>query len=327
MKKLVNLFMVMLIFMMVTACGINESVLLEEMLEPVAPSENNSETDAEDNQPSVEDSQEVTSDSVSAEEEISDSESVPEGEISEESESVSAESSADEQFEQEFAQMKYYEEEGVRNNALFGQFLDGEVTALSYETKENWFCKDFYKDAYENYYHNLYGVHIFSEDLNGDGVKELLLLVLYASDGGNLYVFREDAGTLKAWEVFEDFVWMRVGNLYLHENGMIESHSGYGAGHSFYKYNDNGQLELLLFDYYTSNSVEGGTEYRDTVYVYENNVQVNQLDTVIFMADNSDEMIFRVGNEEINAEMNRMVKELKESSPVAREFYQHHWED
>lgn len=326
MKKIVNLFMVMLVLMMVTACGSDERVVQEEVTEQVVASENDSEADIENNQANMENSQEVTSDSVSAGEETSDSVSVPEDEIPEESESALAEPSEDEEFAKELAEMRIYEEEGVRDNALFAGFLDGEVTALTYETNEAWYCSDYYKDASEKY-HKLYGVQIFSGDVNGDSAKELLLLIYHTPSDGNLFVFHEENGTLKAWEVFEDFMWHRYGCYYLHENGMIHGHSGYGVGRSFYKYSDAGELQTLLWDYYTSTDIEGGDRYDNTLYIYENNVLVRQLDTAYTMEDGSDVITYVVGSEELQAEINSIVKEMKESSPVLREIHMAQWED
>jgi len=222
--------------------------------------------------------------------------------------------------------MQIVEEEGVRDNALFSDFLDGKITALTYETNEAWYCKDFYKEVSVKY-HKLYGAQFLSGDVNGDGAKELLMLLYYRPDDGDLYVFHEENGSLKAWEVFEDFMWMRYGGYYLHENGMIEGHSGYGVGHSFYKYTDAGELQTLLWDYYTSSRIEGGDRYDNTLYIYENNVLVRQIDTAYTVEEGSEELVYVVGSKELQDEINSIVQELDESSPVVREIYMAHWED
>ena len=222
--------------------------------------------------------------------------------------------------------MQIVEEEGVRDNALFSDFLDGKITALTYETNESWYCEDFYKEVSVKY-HKLYGAQFLSGDVNGDGAKELLMLLYYRPDDGNLYVFHEENGSLKAWEVFEDFMWMRYGGYYLHENGMIEGHSGYGVGHSFYKYTDAGELQTLLWDYYTSSRIEGGDRYDNTLYIYENNVLVRQIDTAYTVEEGSEELVYVVGSKELQDEINSIVQELDESSPVVREIHRARWED
>lgn len=204
--------------------------------------------------------------------------------------------------------------------------MDGKITALTYETNEAWYCKDFYKDANVKY-HSLYGTQILSGDVNGDGAKELLMLMYHTPEDGNLYVFHEENGNLKAWEVFEDFMWMRYGGYYLHQNGMIEGHSGYGVGHSFYKYSDAGELQTVLWNYYTHSDIEGGTRYDNTLYIYENNVLVRQLDTAYTVEEGSEEVVYVVGNKELQDEINSIVQELDESSPVVREIHIARWED
>ena len=205
-------------------------------------------------------------------------------------------------------------------------FLDGKITALTYETNEAWYCEDFYKEVSVKY-HKLYGAQFLSGDVNGDGAKELLMLLYYRPGDGDLYVFHEENGSLKAWEVFEDFMWDRYGGYYLHENGMIEGHSGYGVGHSFYKYTDAGELQTVLWDYYTSSRIEGGDRYDNTLYIYENNVLVRQIDTAYTVEEGSEELVYVVGSKELQDEINSIVQELDESSPVVREIHKARWED
>ena len=114
---------------------------------------------------------------------------------------------------------------------------------------------------------------------------------------------------------------------YLHQNGMIEGHSGYGVGHSFYKYTDAGELQTVLWDYYTSSRIEGGDRYDNTLYIYENNVLVRQIDTAYTVEEGSEELVYVVGSKELQDEINSIVQELDESSPVVREIHKARWED
>ncbi len=330
MKKLVYLFVAVMLLSILAGCQKDKGFTQESMgensaiSEMVASEDESGDENANDGENTSDaEIMSVTinpSDTEKLSEEVSASED-------EKTETVTGnESSEDAQFAKELAEMQIIEEEGVRDNALFGDFLDGKITAITYETDENWYCKDFYKDASVKYY-GLYGTQIFSGDVNGDGTKELLMLIYYTPTDGSLYVFHEENGNLKAWEVFEDFMWMRYGGYYLHENGMIEGHSGYGVGHSFYKYSDEGELQTLLWDYYTHYDIEGGIRYDNTLYIYENNVLVRQLDTAYTVKDGSEELVYVVGSKEIQDEINSIVQELEESSPIAREIHIAQWEE
>ena len=330
MKKLIYLFVAVMILSILAGCQKDAGNTQESISQNPAVSETVVSEDASDvenandmaNTSAAETMSETinTSDTEKVSEEVSTSED-------EESETdTDNENSEEEEFAKELAEMQIVEEEGVRDNALFSDFVDGKITALTYGTNESWYCKDFYKEVSVKY-HKLYGAQFLSGDVNGDGAKELLMLLYYRPGDGDLYVFHEENGSLKAWEVFEDFMWDRYGGYYLHENGMIEGHSGYGVGHSFYKYTDAGELQTVLWDYYTSSRIEGGDRYDNTLYIYENNVLVRQIDTAYTVEEGSEELVYVVGSKELQDEINSIVQELDESSPVVREIHMARWED
>ncbi len=330
MKKLIYLFTAVMLLSVLAGCqkdggtteeGVDVNPAVSETVVSEDASDVESTNDIESGSDAEEMSEEInTSDTEKISEEVNTSED-------EKTETVTdSENSEEEEFAKELAEMQIVEEEGVRDNALFNDFLDGKITALTYETNEAWYCEDFYKEVSVKY-HKLYGAQFLSGDVNGDGAKELLMLLYYRPGDGDLYVFHEENGGLKAWEVFEDFMWDRYGGYYLHENGMIEGHSGYGVGHSFYKYSDTGELQTLLWDYYTNSRIEGGDRYDNTLYIYENNILVRQLDTAYTVEEGSEELVYVVGSKELQDEINSIVQELDESSPVVREIHMARWED
>ncbi len=330
MKKLIYLFVAVMILSILAGCQKDEGNTQESKSENLTVSETVVSEDASDFENTNDMANTSAAETMSETTNTSDTENVSEEVSTSEDEESETDTdngnSEEEEFAKELAEMQIVEEEGVRDNALFSDFLDGKITALTYGTNESWYCEDFYKEVSVKY-HKLYGAQFLSGDVNGDGAKELLMLLYYRPGDGDLYVFHEENGSLKAWEVFEDFMWDRYGGYYLHENGMIEGHSGYGVGHSFYKYSDAGELQTVLWDYYTHSDIEGGTRYDNTLYIYENNVLVRQLDTAYTVEEGSEEIVYVVGSKELQDEINSIVQELDESSPVVREIYMAHWED
>lgn len=141
----------------------------------------------------------------------------------------------------------YLEDEGVRDNPVFAAFIDKEITAYDAETEKN-------KDIYECFREcailpseeipPVFGIHYMSEDLDGDGNDELLVLLQWYYADGDLLVFHEANGELYQWETWDDFLWMRMMSIEYYGNGIFSQ--GGGGGDIFGYYNEEGKIEYIV---------------------------------------------------------------------------------
>ncbi len=209
--------------------------------------------------------------------------------------------------------VSYSIDEEVKENELFMQFIDGEISAYekveetvvsnegtedeSSDTEDeiadvqvNIYEKEVtvadvyneYRTSYPVYYVDAFWyaideVRYTMQDLDADGRAELLMLVSYGDHVEDLHVFHVENGKLYRWETMEDI--RRSGNateLYFYENGMIGFVGKEDA--TYMQYNEDGDIELtLVID--TGRRPNGEFEFNRIyfiaykVIVYENGVQ------------------------------------------------------
>lgn len=194
--------------------------------------------------------------------------SINEQETSIESSSINEEESTDFIF--------YLKNEKVDEIEEFSDFLSERTTAYDNKQQEEQYLTDFYNEFIEKRY-NIFAIEIEAEDINGDEKDELLIIVMYTLDQGDLYVFHEQDGRLYVWEILEDFFTPRSGEVYLLKNGTFEFFGGYGYGHFFKRYNAKGEVEDVLRYYYNSYPWEEEIRYDYAITIYEQGVSVKEL--------------------------------------------------
>ncbi|MBD5536742.1 MAG: hypothetical protein HDQ99_14015 [Lachnospiraceae bacterium] len=172
----------------------------------------------------------------------------------------------------------YLEDEGVRDNPVFAAFIDKEITAFDAETEKN-------KDIYECFREcailpsreipPVSGIHYMSEDLDGDGKDELLVLLQWNDTDGDLLVFHEADGELYQWETWDDFLWMRMSSIEYYGNGIFSQ--GGGAGDIVGRYNAEGKIEYIV-DYGTWQVQEEGEWItKNSLVVYKDGMEEKTL--------------------------------------------------
>lgn len=201
----------------------------------------------------------------------------------------------------------------VKDNELFMQFIDGEISAYerveetvvsnqgtedessdaedeNADVQVNIYEKEVtvadvyneYRTSYPVYYVDAFWyaideVRFTMQDLDADGRAELLMLVGYGDHVEDLHVFHVENGKLYRWETMEDI--RRSGNateLYFYENGMIGFVGKEDA--TYMQYNEDGDIELtLVID--TGRRPNGEFEFSGIYFIaykaiiYENGVQ------------------------------------------------------
>lgn len=187
---------------------------------------------------------------------------------------------------------EFVEEEGVRETDIFADFIDGNLEA--HDENRGWdmsaadYC-EMYVEEYDC--DNLHAVQFYAEDLDNDNVKELLMLVLYHPDEGDMLVFHSDKEGLTAWEPMENFFHMRVGDVYLLEDGTFEFFGGYGVGRCFKRYTQDGKTETLWEHFYWSTPTEDnaggkqGNVYSDELRIYRDGVEEQYLECSVAVYD------------------------------------------
>lgn len=215
----------------------------------------------------------------------------------------------------------YLRDEKVNEIAVFSDFLNGKVSAYDIKQQNELYCIDYYVEFMEEH-HGISAIEIVAEDINEDGKRELLIILMYTPDQGDLYVFHEQDGRVYAWEVLENFFTMRVGEVYLLENGTFEFFGGYGQGHFFKRYNADREIEDVLNYYYNSYPYEGEIQYDYVLTTYEQGVPTKELKySMIAPADKlPDEGELSSGTREEQEECNRILDEFCAQSERVRWF-------
>lgn len=224
--------------------------------------------------------------------------------------------------EEEITDAVYYlRDEKIDEIAAFSDFLDGQVSAYDHKQQKELYCIDYYEKFMEEHL-GISAIEIAAEDINEDGKCELLIILMYTPDQGDLYVFHEQDGRVYAWEVLENFFTMRVGEVYLLENGTFEFFGGYGQGHFFKRYNADGEIEDVLNYYYNSYPYEGEIQYDYVLTTYEQGVPTRELKySMIAPADKlPDEGELSSGTREEQEECNRILDEFCAKSERVRWF-------
>lgn len=224
--------------------------------------------------------------------------------------------------EEEDTDIVYYlRDEKVDEIAAFSDFLDGQVSAYDNKQQKELYCVDYYEEFMEEH-HGISAIEIVAEDINEDDKRELLIILMYTPDQGDLYVFHEQDGRVYAWEALENFFTMRVGEVYLLGNGTFEFFGGYGQGHFFKRYNADGEIEDVLNYYYNSYPYEGKIQYDYVLTTYEQGMPAKELKySIIAPADKlPDEGELSLGTREEQEECNRILDEFYAESERVRWF-------
>ncbi len=224
--------------------------------------------------------------------------------------------------EEENTDIVYYlRDEKVDEIAAFSDFLDGRVSAYDNKQQKELYCADYYEEFMEEH-HGISTIEIVAEDINEDDKRELLIILMYTPDQGDLYVFHEQDGRVYAWEALENFFTMRVGEVYLLGNGTFEFFGGYGQGHFFKRYNADGEIEDVLNYYYNSYPYEGKIQYDYVLTTYEQGMPAKELKySIIAPADKlPDEGELSLGTREEQEECNRILDEFYAESERVRWF-------
>lgn len=223
---------------------------------------------------------------------------------------------------------KFIEEEGVREIGLFADFIDGTQTAYDKNYGRNMSAIDYCEMYLSEYnYDYLETVQFYAEDLDNDDIAELLMLIMYHPDEGDLLVFHSDTGELTAWEPIASFFYMRVGDVYLLEDGTFEFVGGYGIGHNFKQYKQEGQLETVWNHSYwvtpTEDNGSGrqGNIYKDELRTYQDGVEEQYLECSVVVYDEDtpqEEEIVLTGNP---VQFQKVLEDSIPKSERKRSFY------
>lgn len=223
--------------------------------------------------------------------------------------------------EEQTERIYYVRDEKTDGMDEFSDFLNGKTAAYDEEQQEERYCRDYYEE-YIKEYHDISAIEIMAEDVNGDSEDELLMIIMYTPDQGDLYVFHEQDGKLYTWEVLKSFFTMRIGSAYLLKNGTFEFFGGYGQGHFFKRYNEKGKVEDVLNYYYDCYPWEDALRYDYVLTTYEQGVSARELQySIIAPADKSpDEGELLLGTKETQEECERILDEFYEESERLREI-------
>ncbi|MDE5801772.1 MAG: hypothetical protein K2I22_02515 [Lachnospiraceae bacterium] len=215
----------------------------------------------------------------------------------------------------------YLEDEGVRDNPVFAAFIDKEITACDAETEESRYIYECYE---QDVFGVNYGVHYMAEDLDGDGEKELLILVQWDDIDGDLLVFHEEDGKLYQWETWEYFLWMRMSEIEYHGNGIFSM--GGGAGTIVGRYNAEGKIEYIVKCFrdfgYTEEDVRWESE---NLILYKDGQEEKELSWEgIYSHDDTLEMTpeNQANYDEINTIMNEIWEEIGEGRRIKNVGYE-----
>lgn len=221
-------------------------------------------------------------------------------------------------------ELYYLEEEDVRQNITFSQFLNGQVAAYDIEENIEISYRDFIKKVYEEQFENIVGINVITEDINADAKEELLIIWMTHKDQGDLYVFYDDNGQIYLGQVFSDFFHMRMSEINLRENGFFEFIGGHDQGYYFMHYNDSFEWEkdMHIFEEFITESDEITTRYKCTLIEYENGTVVNELQCIqLYQEGKEDESCqYILGDESILEQINEKILAYTEQNPIIRKF-------
>lgn len=265
---------------------------------------------------------------ISETEEIS--EAPEELETTEEGTEISIEQNEnDEEIELRNDTIYYLKDEAVNAVVEYSDFLEGKITAYNNNLQKEQYFKEYYRDYVINQFGYIYGLQITSADLNGDEQQELLVIFMSHSDEGDLLVFENRDGKLYAWDIMENFFTMRVGSVYLRKDGTFEFFGGYGQGHFFKRYNEQGKVETVLDYYYYCTVLEDGDQFDYRLTQYEDGEVIKTIEYSIFAKgqDDPDKGELIKGTQEDKDECERILDEYFAQSERVREFHFVQYED
>lgn len=222
----------------------------------------------------------------------------------------------------------YYVQADVKENILFAQFLNNEIKATDIVEDSNqyfefdYYGKEFYiKDLYINYWENnmrdsykgIDGIQVFSKDMNEDGKNELLILIEYYDEEGDLHVFEEKDGKLYVWECWRNLRTMRSPVVKIYDNGMIWC--GGSGNESFTKYNGDGEIENILMYSYQRESVESDEKgvflYYYELTLYDNGNVIERLSYEQYDNRLTDEEKITSENDEIRQQCTAIFQQME----------------
>lgn len=223
----------------------------------------------------------------------------------------------------------YLKDELVDMLSEYTDFLEGKSTAYNNSLQKEQYFKEYYRDYVINQFGYIYGLQITSADLNGDEQQELLVIFMSHSDKGDLLVFENRDGKLYAWDIMENFFTMRVGSVYLRKDGTFEFFGGYGQGHFFKRYNEQGRVETVLDYYYDCTVLENGDQFDYKLTQYEKGEVIKTIEYSIFAKgqDDPDKGELIKGTQEDKDECERILDEYFAQSERVREFHFVQYED
>ena len=177
------------------------------------------------------------------------------------------------------------------------------------------------KDLYINYWENnmrdsykgIDGIQVFSKDMNEDGKNELLILIEYYDEEGDLHVFEEKDGKLYVWECWRNLRTMRSPVVKIYDNGMIWC--GGSGNESFTKYNGDGEIENILMYSYQRESVESDEKgvflYYYELTLYDNGNVIERLSYEQYDNRLTDEEKITSENDEIRQQCTAIFQQME----------------
>lgn len=223
----------------------------------------------------------------------------------------------------------YLKDDQVDMVSEYKNFLEGKSTAYNISLQKEQYFNEYYRDYVINHFGYIYGLQITSADLNGDEQQELLVILMSHADEGDLLVLESRDGRLYAWDLMEDFFTMRIGSVYLLKDGTFEFFGGYGQGHYFKRYSEQGKVVFVLNYYYDSTVLENGSQFNYKLTQYEDGKVIKTIEYSIFAKGQDDphegELI--KGTQEDKTECERILEEYFAQSERVREFTFVQYED
>lgn len=182
----------------------------------------------------------------------------------------------------------YVCDDKVWENEVFRAFLEGETTAYDRHQEEALTWSEYFSQDLEDNNGILRGIQLALEDLDGDGIKELMVIFDDYIEATTLYVFHEEEGKLYAWDKVDNFVVIRGNDVVLRDGGIFEDVRTIGNGKSAnytWRFNKNGEVEYIWYfreelDYVMG---EDGTEYirsNQSLLFYEDGECVKELSNI-----------------------------------------------
>lgn len=214
----------------------------------------------------------------------------------------------------------YLVDETVRNNSIFDAFVNGEITVC--ENGEEKYIYEYFTD-----YPVVFGVHYMAEDLDDDMENELLVFLQSSDSSGDLFVFDERDGELYKWEVWEDFLHMRMMAIQYYGKGIFSK--GGGAGDIFARYNADEKIEYIMGFDRDIEYTEDKDKYleRDRLVLFKDDMIEKEFIYEGFRYFSDDTWEMTPENQKIKNECDALMNEIREELGEGKPIERIEWED